>query len=106
MGNLFTTSKQLPRFMKDQEIQTAKIAPKMVCSATQTACGPVMNEIDDHTRLILGIVAQSREELKQLLKSQKRIESVSGYYARSRASSTSSSSSSSRYSPYTKIKNR
>ena len=36
--------------MKDQETQTAKITPEMVGSTTQTGGGPVMNEIDDHSK--------------------------------------------------------
>ena len=47
MGNFFSTNK---RFMKDQETQTGRAAPMMVCSSSQTAGGPVINEIDDHSK--------------------------------------------------------
>ena len=49
MGNTFTNQPN-PRYMKDEETQTARIAPQMVCSSTQTDGGPVMNEIDDHSK--------------------------------------------------------
>ncbi|XP_066912410.1 uncharacterized protein [Clytia hemisphaerica] len=48
MGNTFANVPN-PRYMKDEETQTARIAPQMVCSSTQTDGGPVMNEIDDHS---------------------------------------------------------
>uniref|UniRef100_A0A7M5UPL1 Uncharacterized protein n=1 Tax=Clytia hemisphaerica TaxID=252671 RepID=A0A7M5UPL1_9CNID len=51
MGNLLIKNS----FMKDQECQTKKLTPRMKSSSTQTDGGSVINEIDDHTRLILGI---------------------------------------------------